>query len=243
MIDIELQFQVRNFQFLDQIAREAKVVEKIMGRVARIERLEHNVDAVGRDKFRCPRHRFAKCSDRLRILAIGQPRHQMQALDAGRLRVRQRRAQALLQIGKTLGQRRKTLFARVPITRRQIKERLRQAVAMQPLADLFGRVSIGKQKLDRGKASLRRRLETIEERHLVKHEREIGGKTGHPMSSCYWISTAARRADACRSRAHTFAPPTHRRRGPCRKPPSSETFAGLRPRPAPGISPIAPCPG
>src|SRR3984957_3565360 len=114
---------------------------------------------------------------------------------------------------------------------------------MQPLANLFDRVCIGKQELDRGEAGLRRRFETIEERHLVEHQGEIGGKTGHPMSSCYWLVTSARRADACPSRGHTFAPPTRRRHGPCRKPPSSGTFAGRRPTPAPGISPIAPCPG
>src|SRR5271156_4147410 len=111
----------------------------------------------------------------------------MQALDASRLRLRQRRAQTCLQIGKTLGQRRKTLFACVPITRRQIEERLRQAITMQPLADLLGRVCVGKQELDRREASLGRRLETIEERHLVEHQSEIGGKTGHPMSSCYGL--------------------------------------------------------
>jgi hypothetical protein len=53
------------------------------------------------------------------------------------LRVRQRRLKTLLQIGKPIRQRRKALFAGVPIARRQVEQRLRQGVAAQPLADGF----------------------------------------------------------------------------------------------------------
>ena len=52
MIDVELQFQVRNFQLDDQVAREAEIVEEIAGHVARVDRLEHDVDAVRREEFR-----------------------------------------------------------------------------------------------------------------------------------------------------------------------------------------------
>ena len=55
---------------------------------------------------------------------------------------------------------------------------------MQPLADLFSRVIVGKQEFHRGKARLRRRVKTVEERNLGEHHGEIGGETGHGMSSC-----------------------------------------------------------
>jgi hypothetical protein len=45
--------------------------------------------------------------------------------------------QALLEVGKTLRQRGKTLFAGIPIAGRQIEQRLRQTVGAQALADLF----------------------------------------------------------------------------------------------------------
>jgi hypothetical protein len=101
----------------------------------------------------------------------------------------------LLEVFETLGERRKTLFAGVPIAGRQIEQRLGQAVAAQALADLVGRIGIGKQKFDRGKARFRCRLETVEERHFVEHHGEVSGKTGHRPSS---LAISARRAGACR---------------------------------------------
>ncbi len=106
----------------------------------------------------------------------------MHLLDAGRLGVRQRGMQALLQIIEAFGQRREAFLAGVPIARRQVEQRLRQAIALEPLADGIGRMLIGKQEFDRGKSCVRRRIEAIEERHLGKHHREIGGETGHLRS-------------------------------------------------------------
>ena len=109
----------------------------------------------------------------------------MHALDAGRLRIGQRGVQALLQIVEALGQRGKSLFAGIPVAGRQIEQRLGQAVALQPLADLFGRMIVGKQEFDRGEPRFRRRLKTVEERHFGEHHGEIGGKTGHRLSSWF----------------------------------------------------------
>ena len=95
------------------------------------------------------------------------------------LRVRQRRLQAALQFGEARRQRGKALLAGGPVARRQVEQRLRQAVALEPLADRLGRMLIGKEEFDRGEAGFRRGLEAVEERHLVEHHREVGGKTGH----------------------------------------------------------------
>jgi len=51
MIDVELQFQVGNFQLENQIARKCKIVEKITGHVARVDRLDHHVDAMGGEEL------------------------------------------------------------------------------------------------------------------------------------------------------------------------------------------------
>jgi hypothetical protein len=103
----------------------------------------------------------------------------MQPLDAGRPRVRQRRLKAALQIIKALRQRRKTFFTGVPIARRQVEERLRQPIALQAFAHRIRRMIVGKQEFHRGEARVRRRVETVEERHIGEHHGKIGGKVGH----------------------------------------------------------------
>src|SRR5882672_3556147 len=109
----------------------------------------------------------------------------MQPLDACRLRVRQRGMQALLQIGKAIGQRGKTLLTRAPIARRQIEQRLGQAIGLQPLADLIGGMVVRKQKLHGSESGLRRGFKTVEERDFGEHHGEIGGETGHRLSSFF----------------------------------------------------------
>ncbi len=121
VIDIELQLQVRDLEFDDQVAREDKIVEEVSGHVARVDRLDHDIEAVGREKFRGPCHRFVECLDRLAVAPVGDAGHQMQPLDAGRLGIGQCGVQALLEILKTLGQRGKAFFAGVPIARRQVE--------------------------------------------------------------------------------------------------------------------------
>src|SRR4051812_14851981 len=103
----------------------------------------------------------------------------MQPLDAGRLCVRQRGVEASLEVVEPRRQRGKTLLAGVPVTRRQVEQRLRQAVAFEPLAYLFGRMVIGKQKFDGGKSRFRSSFEAVEERDVVEHHREVGGKARH----------------------------------------------------------------
>src|SRR5947209_18467444 len=96
MIDVELKLQVRKPQLLDQIAREAEIVEEVTGDVAGVYRLEHDVDTVRREEFGGPRHRFVEGLNRDALSAVGNAGHQVQALDAGGLSIRPRRLQAPL---------------------------------------------------------------------------------------------------------------------------------------------------
>jgi hypothetical protein len=102
----------------------------------------------------------------------------MQPLDAGRLRVRERSAQALLQIGEPIGQRGKAFLAGLPIARRQVEQRLRQAVFAQPLADGPCRMVIGKQEFDRGEARLRRRLKRSRNGTSLNIKERLAAKRG-----------------------------------------------------------------
>src|SRR5262244_333527 len=119
-----------------------------------------------RAKLRCPYYGFAKRRDRVGIAAIGDSRHQMQALDGGRLHIWQRRLETLLEIGKTIRQRCVSPFAVRPVAGRQIEQRLCQFVLAQPLADLTCGIIVGKQKLDGRETRSRCSLEAIEERYL-----------------------------------------------------------------------------
>src|SRR5579864_5638649 len=56
-------------------------------------------------------------------------------------------------------------------------------MSAQAFADLRWGMGVRKQELDRCKTSLRRSLKTVEKRHLVEQQREIGGKVGHRSSS------------------------------------------------------------
>ena len=240
-------FRFGIFSSLIRSRAKHKIVEEVAGHVARVDRLDHDVEAMRREELGGVGHRFAERRDRPGIAAVGDARHQMHALDAGRFGIGQRGVQALLQIVETIRQRGKSLFAGVPIARRQVEQRLRQAVALEPLADRVRRMLIGKQEFDRGESRFGRRIEAVEERHFGEHHGEIGGETGHRLSSCLALFghdvISVRPADACRSPWHTSAPPRRRHRGPCRKPPSSGTSAARPPRPAPEISRCAPCPG
>src|SRR3954453_11002261 len=179
VIDVELEFQVRKPQLLDQVAREAEIIEEVAGHIARIDRLEHDVDAVRREELGGPRDRFVERLDRDALATVGDARHQMQPLDAGRLGVGKRGLQARLELGESRRECRKALLAGIPIARRQVEQRLSQAVALEPLADRLGRMLIGKEKLDGSEAGCRSGVEAVEERHLGEHHREIGGKAGH----------------------------------------------------------------
>src|ERR1700682_3314178 len=185
VIDITLKFQLGDLKFDDQVAREAKIVEEVAGHVARIDRLDHDVEAMGLKKLGGPYHRLVKRRHGLRIAALGNAGHQMQAFDAGRLRIGQRRLNTLLQVGKTIRQRRKTLFAGVPIAWRQVEQRLGQAVAAQPLANGLRGMFIGKQEFNGRESRPGRFGKAVEEWHFVEHHAEIGGETGHRLSSFF----------------------------------------------------------
>src|SRR5262249_59780301 len=46
--DVELELQVRDLQFADQVTREKEIIEEIAGHAARVDRLEHDVKSLPR---------------------------------------------------------------------------------------------------------------------------------------------------------------------------------------------------
>ena len=111
VIDVELKFQVRNLQFPDEIIGETEIVEEVAGHVAWVDRLDHDIEPVRRKELGGIGDRLVECFRRLAVRALGNPRHQVQPLDAGRLRVRQRGDEALFEIVEAVGQRGKALLA------------------------------------------------------------------------------------------------------------------------------------
>src|SRR5258707_2875181 len=80
VIDVELKFQIGDLQFADQVARETKIVEEVSGHAARVDRLDHDVEAVGLKELGGPYHRLVKRRYSLRIAALCDARPQMQSV-------------------------------------------------------------------------------------------------------------------------------------------------------------------
>ena len=73
----------------------------------------------------------------------------MQPLDAGGGGIRQRLLDAVLHVSKAIRQCRKAALAFAPVARKQIEQRLRQAIAVKPFADFVRRMLIGKEEFNR----------------------------------------------------------------------------------------------
>ena len=108
--------------------RRAKIIQKETRHVARIDRLDHHVNAFGAKCLRRIDHRLAIGVLCCLVIAVGNACHQMQPLDAGGFGVRQRRIDTFLEVIEPRGQCRKTLLAGIPIARRQVEQRLGQIV-------------------------------------------------------------------------------------------------------------------
>src|SRR6202041_2647913 len=96
-----------------------------------------------------------------------------------RLSVAQRGRDGGAKVGGAFGQRCEAPIARLPISRRKIEQRLRQAVALEPSGDRIGFKSVGKQVFDSSEPRVGRRPKPIEEFPFVEHHREIGGEFWH----------------------------------------------------------------
>src|SRR5205085_2711321 len=85
------------------------------------------------------------------------------------------------------GLRSKTALAAGPVTGHDVEQRQGQSVCFEPLGDGFGRVLVGKQKLDRLKAGARGGVEPVEKPDLLEHHAEIGGEARHGwLLVCRW---------------------------------------------------------
>jgi hypothetical protein len=156
-------------------------VEKIAGDVARVDRLDQELEPFTRseiggaaqigDEHRLP----------FRLVVAGRPnaRQNMEALAAGGARI----AEGALEIGEKgrfpSRQSGKAAIALLAIAGGQVEERQREAMAAEPLGDGVGRRLIGIEAFDAAKAARRRRFEAVEERQLLKQEMEIGGELRH----------------------------------------------------------------
>src|SRR5205085_7970547 len=72
--------------------------------------------------------------------------------------------------------------ALLPVARRPVEERLREAVFVEARPDLAGGMLVGKEELDALEPVLRRRGEAIEEGVLVVQHREVRGEARHRLS-------------------------------------------------------------
>ena len=70
-------------------------------------------------------------------------------------------------------------FAGPPVARGQVVEHLRQAVLVEPGAEVVDRMLVGKEVFDAAEASALRSGKPIEKSGLVEEHRQVGGKFRH----------------------------------------------------------------
>jgi hypothetical protein len=79
----------------------------------------------------------------------------------------------------TAEQRREAALALVPVARRQVEQREREAVVVQASADLLRRHGVRKHELDAAEPGIAGRRKAVEERQLRKEEAQIGCEARH----------------------------------------------------------------
>src|ERR1700733_4261195 len=183
MIHIELKLHIGSAEAADERARIGEIVEEIGGHVACVDRLENEIDvALGEDRG-CIRNRAPVARLSLRVRTRGVAGHHVHTANLGRSDIIEHAGEAGLEFVEPCGQRRETALAILPAARRQVEQGLSEAIALKPLGDRLGGMVIRKQKLDRGEARFRRRVETVEERVLGEHHRQVCGKLGQCFCS------------------------------------------------------------
>ena len=105
--------------------------------------------------------------------------HDMQAVAADDSRVIKRLIDQSVEIGLAAGQGGKPAVAPCPVARRQVEQRVGQAVFLQCGGDVLGRVFIGKKVLHRLETGGGGRGEAFHERHFGEHHGNIGGEIWH----------------------------------------------------------------
>ncbi len=103
----------------------------------------------------------------------------VQLRDAQRLRIFDRAADAVAELGNAIGQARDAAFAGFPMAGRQVVQDETQAVRLEPFGQFGGGERIREQEFDCGKSCACRRLETVEERHFVEQHGQVGCEFRH----------------------------------------------------------------
>ena len=177
MIEIELQADVVGAHLEDRRPRPLRRIEEEARNVDLVDRLDDDRDTM------VGRHRRTL----LEVRDIGRPvramvpesRHRVQQLAPRRLRVRERLSHRRLELLLPPRHRGQPPLALGPVPRRQVEQRLRQPVCLQPRCDLVRRPLVGKQELHALEAGLGGRLEPVEKIDLGEHHRQVGGKLNH----------------------------------------------------------------
>ena len=195
VVTVELHLEIRRAHFSANYLRVVLTVQKETGHIARIDRLDHDGDAV-------PLRGLGGIGEilqihlampRARLIRADQTGHHMQLAIAEHTRVIERGFDAAAKFVFAARQRCNAAFACRPIAGRRIEERLIQTVRLEPRLDVAGTKIIGKQKLHGLEAVFRRSGETVEKRVLVVHHGQVGGEARHGGNSLVtvWIGAEA----------------------------------------------------
>ena len=179
MVEVELELQVRQREVADQVGGPAEIVEEVARHVPAVDRLQDEVETGRRQPLRRPDHGPAVSFGSARVIVGREACHQVEPADAGRLGVAERGVDTGLQLVEAFRKRRQTTLTLGEIARWQVEQRLGQAVGPEPLADGLRRMLVGEQEFDGVEPGPGSGLEPVEERHLVEHQAQVGGKARH----------------------------------------------------------------
>ena len=104
MIEVELQFQVRPRELLNEPHGKIEVLQEISRDIAPIDRLDHDFHAARREVIGGKGNVVAVGGDCALIVARSSSRHHMHALGAGRFGIMRGQCDAVLEIACTVGQ-------------------------------------------------------------------------------------------------------------------------------------------
>jgi len=185
MIDVVLNEDVVGADLVNDRGGIGSAVEIEAGNVARIDRLDQQLDA-GRLQRTCSVRQIGD-QRRLQQFAIGALRRDadeaIQLAAAERAGIVDGAPNAVAEFRHALRKDRNAALAPRPVAGRQIVQDLTQPVGLEPQQNVFRSKVIRKQIFDAGEPGLGCGLEAVEEIHLVEHHGQIGGEFRHGVCS------------------------------------------------------------
>ena len=184
VVQVHLHLQVRRADALDDRVRVGLGVQQVAGEVARVDRLDQRVEPVIAQTLRGPGD----------VVDVGLALRDALALAPTRPAIRCTRGQPsafAYSIARSTPRRNSscrpgragdTPLPAGPVPRRCIDQHLLQAVPVEFVADRRRAELVGELALDRLEAVGGAGAETLEERHLVVHHRQVGGEMRHGES-------------------------------------------------------------